>query len=705
MTSGPQNGSDTQMTIPQAIQAALVHHKAGRLQQAEQIYQAVLAQDPSHVDANHYMGAIALQVGKPAIAVQFLEKAIATAPDFPELYNKMGLTLQALGRTGEAIDHFKKFISLNPGHAPAYYNLGLLHQEAGNLDAAVENYDKALAAKPDYPEALINSGLAFHDAGHLEEAISRYRKAITMNPGIAQAHQNLGNSLKLSGLDREAAESYQQALAIDPNLISALVNLGVVHNALGKPDQAIECYQKAISLKPDLGEAHYNLGVAHQASGDLAAAIQSYQKALDLFPGSAKPHNNLGTALQASGRPEDAITHFKTAITIDPGFVRAHINLGNALKECGQTDEAAQSYREALATEPASALAHKHLSYLVSHETPDGEIRAMEALYARENIPSHDKMLLGFGLGKAYADLGEPDKAVDYFTSANRLKRAEYTYDPEDDAAVFKRIKAAYTPALFSRYASSGITDTTPIFILGMPRSGTSLVEQILASHPRVFGAGELKTLGKIAARFTLDEMAAAALEETEGVTAAFKKAGEDYIREIRQISEAGFITDKMPHNFMQIGLIKLILPDARIIHCTRDSMDTCFSIYKHLFDGDDPLDVPLKYAYDMDELGRFYNLYTDMMRHWHETLPGWIYDISYETLVADQAPETQKLLEFCGLPWDDACLSFHKTQRPVATASFSQVRQPIYTDSIGLWKAYAPHLAPLQKVVSPNIP
>ncbi|MCP4023091.1 MAG: sulfotransferase, partial [Desulfobacteraceae bacterium] len=249
----------------------------------------------------------------------------------------------------------------------------------------------------------------------------------------------------------------------------------------------------------------------------------------------------------------------------------------------------------------------------------------------------------------------------------------------------------------FSRQKRGGCSNKSPIFILGMPRSGTTLVEQILASHPQVFGAGELTDFSIVARQFSWEELKKGSDEIVSGKADPFKKAGQDYINRVQKHADGEkFITDKMPHNFVSIGFIRLFLPNAKVIHCTRDPMDTCFSIFKHLFSGQ----KTHKYAYNMKELGHYYNLYLDLMEHWKITLPGYIYEIKYENLVSNQKEETRKLLEFGGLPWEEACLSFHKTKRRVATASAIQVRQPIYKDSIQLWKRYEVQLEDLQKVI-----
>jgi hypothetical protein len=321
----------------------------------------------------------------------------------------------------------------------------------------------------------------------------------------------------------------------------------------------------------------------------------------------------------------------------------------------------------------------------------------MENLYNnKDDISEADRKDIGFALGKAFEDLRDYDKSFGFILEANRLKRKSYTYSIQDDHDLFARIKKIFSPDFFAAHEGSGYQDKTPIFILGMPRSGTTLVEQILASHPLVFGAGELTILENLTNAVCLGkatpEFPQCMLDLDRD---ALKKMGSGYIEKIRQYSsDALYITDKMPHNFLRLGLIRAILPLAKVVHCVRDPMDTCFSIFKKDFEGRHD------YAYDMVELGRYYNLYRDLMAHWEKVLPGFIHTIRYEEIISNQQNRTKSLLDFCGLPWDEACLAFHKTERRVSTASLAQVRQPIYKDSVALWKRYEKHLEPLKKAI-----
>jgi tetratricopeptide (TPR) repeat protein len=450
-------------------------------------------------------------------------------------------------------------------------------------------------------------------------------------------------------------------------------------------------------LKPEYAEAYSNLGNVLKEQEKLDEALACFQRALILKPDDALIHYNLGNTFKDQGKLDEAVASFQQALALKPDFGEAHHSLGLIFRELGKMDDAIACYRKALSLKPDYAKAYRNLSLMVKYTGVDDDIQAMEYLYSKKKETSDtDRIDLGFALGKIFEDLGNYNRAFAYILEANRLKRKSYNYAIQDDHDLFKRIRKTFSPDFLASHHNSGFQDKTPIFILGMPRSGTSLVEQILASHPQVFGAGELAVLVNLTNNVCTESAAAQFPECVLDLDMdVFARMGADYVAQIREYSnEAEYITDKMPHNFLYIGLIRTILPAAKVIHCMRDPMDTCFSIFKTEFAGEH------KYAYDMVELGQYYNLYRDLISHWEKLLPGFMYTLRYEELVADQQEQTKSLLDFCNLPWDDACLTFHKTKRRVSTASLAQVRQPIYKDSVGLWKRYEKKLEPLRKAI-----
>ena len=613
---------------------------------------------------------------------------------------KQAFALHQAGRLQQAETLYRRILTTQPDNPQALHYLGILAHQLGKNEIAAELINKALNCSPDYVDAHINLGITLKAQAKLDEAVASFQRALTLKPGNVLAHYNLGNTFKEQGKPDEAIICYRQALAVKPDYVEAYYNLGNILNDQGKPAEAAACYRQVLILKPEYAEAYSNLGNVLKGQEKLEEAVDCFQRALILAPDDALIHYNLGNTLKDQGQLDEAVASFQRALTLKPDFAEAHHALGLLFREFGKMDDAIACYRKALSLKPDYARAYRNLSLIVKYTEVDDDIQVMEYLYSKKEETSEtDRLDLGFALGKIFEDLGDYDKAFHFIHESNQLKRRSYQYSIQEDLDLFKRIKETFSPEFFAAHHNSGFQDRTPIFILGMPRSGTSLLEQILASHRIVFGAGELAVPPDLADSLCAGAQAGQYPDCIHNLDMdAFEKLGADYIKKIRENSaEKEFITDKMPHNFIHIGLIKTILPAAKVIHCMRDPMDTCFSIFKTEFAGEH------KYAYDMVELGQYYNLYHDLIAHWEKLLPGFMYTLRYEELVADQQEQTKSFLDFCGLPWDNACLSFHKTQRRVSTASLAQVRQPIYKDSVELWKRYEKQLEPLKKALLDN--
>ena len=607
------------------------------------------------------------------------------------------LALHQAGRLPEAEALYRQILLAEPDRPDALHYLGMLAHQVGRSEVAVELISKALKNKPDYVNAYNNLGIVLHDLGKLDEAVVSFRRALSLKPDYAEVHYNLGNGLKDLGRLDEAVASYRLALSLKPGYAEPYNNLGVIFHDLGKLDQAVNSFRQALRLKPDYTEAHYNLGNTFKDLGRLNEAVTSFRQVLSLKPDYADAYNNLGSILKDQGRLDEAVASFSQALTVKPDDAAMHYNLGVVFRELGKFDDAIACYKNALSLKSDYAAAFKDLASLVRYTEVDEEVRAMENLYNEKGaIPDADRIALGFALGKVFEDLEDFDKSFAFILEANRLKRESYDYSLQNDQDILKRIKKTFSPGYFASHLGCGHHDRTPIFIVGMPRSGTTLVEQILASHPLVFGAGELAILTDLTLRICPGGGAAEFPECVGDLDEeTFDKMGLDYIGKIRKYScDAQYITDKMPYNFLHVGLIRSILPDAKVVHCMRNPMDTCFSLFKNYFKEQHG------FAYDMVELGRYYKLYQDLMAHWEKVLPGFMYTLRYEEMVSDQEKHTRNLLDFCGLPWDDACLAFHKTERRVETASLAQVRQPLYKGSVELWKRYEKQLEPLRKAI-----
>jgi tetratricopeptide (TPR) repeat protein len=528
------------------------------------------------------------------------------------------------------------------------------------------------------------------------EKAAKKANTVQSTNGSPEAHNNLGVEFSKLGKLDDAVTSFHKALALKPDYAKAHYNLGLTLQNLGKLDEAVASYRKAIVIKPDYAEAHNNLGVALRNWGKLDEAVASFHKALALKPDYVEAHNNLGLTLQNLEKLDEAVDCFQKAIAIKPNHAEAHNNLGLVLQSIGKLDEAMDCFQKAIAIKPDYAEVQRQIAFIKKHTEYDDDIRAMEQNYAKSTISNEQRIHLAFGLGKAFEDLHQYEKAFGFFAEANSIKRESCNFSIDDQGRIFKKLEETFCPSLFAEHQGMGCDDETPIFILGMMRSGTTLVEQILASHGQVHGAGELENLSQIFYSYLDNGRGVEFPESIRKVDGAdFERLGVEYIQAIRKHSpDMRFITDKMPGNFKFIGLIRLILPKAKVIHCRRDPADTGLSIFKNYFSGKH------EYSYDLRELGRYYNFYRSLMEHWQSVIPGFIHDVQYEAMVADQEGQTRDLLEYCNLDWDDACLEFHKTDRPVRTASSEQVRRPIYKDSVRSWKRYETQLAPLLKIL-----
>lgn len=444
----------------------------------------------------------------------------------------------------------------------------------------------------------------------------------------------------------------------------------------------------------DLPEAHNGLAVALHMLGRHEEAVAHYRRSLELRPNHARVLENLGNALIACASLAEAAACFRQAVTLQPDLATAHNGLGRALKELGQLSEARQAIERALELEPRQPLFYRCLADLKRFTEDDGHLATMAALGAHAaDLPVDDQINLHFALGKACADVGRPEQSFRHFCDGNRLKRQQVEYDEATALGMFDRVRAVFNARLMDEKAGLGHPSAAPVFVVGMPRSGTTLIEQILASHPQVHGAGEITLLDEAVIRLGQSGPVRASYPE---MTYSLKGAqlyalGAEYVAALQvKAPSADRIVDKLPANFLLLGLIHLALPNARIIHARRDPMDTCLSCFANLFSGQPQ-------TYDLGELGRHFRAYQKLMRHWREVLPaGVMLDVDYEELVADLPGVARRMVAHCSLGWDAACLDFHRTERPVTTVSAVQVRLPIYRSAVGRSQAYGPLLQPL---------
>ncbi|PBC10383.1 tetratricopeptide repeat-containing sulfotransferase family protein [Mesorhizobium sp. WSM3859] len=535
--------------------------------------------------------------------------------------------------------------------------------------------------------------LQLHQAGRRQEAEALYRQVLGQQPKHAAALHFLGLLLHQTGRSEEGLELIEQSVTLQPGNADFLNNMGTVMRDLGRVAAAVDFFRGAVDIKPDQLAARDNLGSSLKQLGQFDAAEEIYRGTIGRNPFHVRARIGLAETLQEAGRLDEAIALFRESLSIRPKDAELLYGLGVAMMEKGKLGEAADLARQAVAVVPGMAKAWLLLTQVKRQTERDKELSGMEAEHAKAPQGSLARMQLSFGLGKVHDDLKDYGRAFDYFAEGNAIRRQGIDYDPVRTRGEFEAMKAAFDKAFFEKHRTGDISDDTPIFVVGMPRSGTTLVEQIIASHPQVYGAGELSILKTaVGKQFPMGMPGGFPAGIADMPDKAFAEAGQAYL-DMLHSRYPGYrhVTDKMPGNFMLVGFLHMMLPKAKIVHCARDAAATCLSIFKVHFRGDSH-----RYGYDLGELADFHNLYTDIMAHWHKVLPGVVHDVRYEDFVSDQEGQTRALMACLGLPWDDKVLSFHETDRPVRTASAAQVRQPMYQGSVDLWKRYGDRLKPL---------
>ena len=532
--------------------------------------------------------------------------------------------------------------------------------------------------------------------GQFEEVIYKI-KAINENyPNLPLLFNILGASYRAINQLDNAVKSFEKAIVIKPEYDEALFNLGVTLKELGQLDAAVSSYKKVIKINNAYYNAHNNLGLILLEHGKLDTAINHFEWAISFKFDFAEAHNNLGSALIELSQIEAAIESYKKAVGFKPDYAQAHNNQAIGHLRLGHNEAAINSLEKALTYRPDYASAHHNLSGLKKYAKGDPHIAKMQSLLSNKNLGQSDQKFLCFALAKAYEDIGKHDALFEVLHKGNELRSLEIDSsidDYQNNFSIFKKLFRSSSPIIDKplHYKKELIR---PIFIVGMPRSGTTLVEQILASHQEVYGAGELDTLKKVINK----NLNGLLITKKQGfVEKDFLAIREEYFESLSRLNVTeGVITDKWPLNFQYIGFILRAFPEAKIIHLNRNPIATCWSIYKHYFS-----DIGNGWAYNLGDLVKFYGLYSELMNFWHELFPNKIYDINYEDLTINQEKETKKLLAFCELEWDENCLNFYTNTRDIKTASASQVRKKMYQGSSENWKKYEQYIQPLIKGLS----
>ncbi|XQW86439.1 tetratricopeptide repeat-containing sulfotransferase family protein [Thalassotalea piscium] len=522
-----------------------------------------------------------------------------------------------------------------------------------------------------------------------------YRKLISENISSSTPYTQLALICARSNRIGEAKTLWTDALALSPGCIDALLGLGDIAKYERNFLQAASYYKKVIVENPNHALAYLSLSYCLQQAGKLDDSEKACRQAISIAPHYSQAKEFLGQVLIAKGEYSKAKEWLNQLIINEPTNIRALYTFGNLLKSQGDFKQASKFYQKIWSIMPEYSQAHFTYSTIHKYkDINDPHLLLMQTQYQGTNNTEENKIQLSFALAKAFEDLNQYEEAFKYLEAGNSIRFKRYNYHISSDELFIKNIMQTFNSDAINQLKIKAENSRTPIFIVGMPRSGTSLVEKIIATHSQVHGAGELDHFFQLGMELINESSSFLFSPLAQYPPQVLENIGHTYLSKIHLLSSTSrHVTDKLPFNMLLIGLIKIVFPNAKIIHCTRDAKDNCLSIYKKNFTTDN-----YRFAYDLKALGQFYNLYAKLMEHWHTVFPGEIYDVQYESLIKNPEHEIKKLITACDLPWEKECLNFHQSEAIVTTASAYQVRQPIYSTSVKLWKKYEKFIAPLLK-------
>lgn len=602
-----------------------------------------------------------------------------------------GHRAQQSGDLAQAEHLYKQVLNSENDNIHALNLLGMLYVNSFRPDDAINYILRALALVPDNPQSHTNIGLAYKDRGDAKTAAHHFRESIKLDPNNPDVYNNLGNVLRVIDKPKDAIQSYECALQLNRNFTECWSNLAAALNETGQQKPALKAVGRALDLDPGLAQAYNNRGDIYLAQARYEDALAEYKRATELSPKYVAALINMARVQRDMDIPDDATKTLQLALNLEPENPEALLVQGVLREQMGDRDGAAKSFKAAIKTSPEMTVAHYYLSQIRGRQGTDEEFDAMRALKEQADLNDNSRMYLGFGLYRAYEQRERYDEAFANLAAANRIKAESTPYDDKETAQYIESIIECAESTIERLGDSPGKLDSRPVFVLGMPRSGTSLTEQILASHSAVAGAGELSFAYDTA--HSIRDMTNEKFPDNMNLLSAaqYAELGENYMAR-HSVENLGlrYVVDKTPLNFQYIGLLGLALPDARFIHCHRDPVANCFSIHRM------PFDEKQTYAHSLEALGKYYTRYWNFMQRWHALFPGRILDISYEDTVADVETQSRRMLEFLELPFEDSVLEYHKTKRLVKTPSASQVRQPIYKDRLAAWRKYEKYLGPL---------
>jgi tetratricopeptide (TPR) repeat protein len=634
----------------------------------------------------------------PVTAAEQAGEILKVVPDHPVATLLLAVARRMTGDTAEAMSLLECLAVRQPNWAAAHYELGCALAEAELPQEALVALRRAVFLKPTMPEAWRAIGDLLILSGDSEGADAAYAqniKASTQDPRLMAA----GSAL-VDGRIAQAEHLLRGHLKQYPTDVAAIRMLAEVAVRLGRNADAEVLLNRCLELAPSFVPARHQYAIVLHRQNKSAAALQQ----VDLLA-KADAHNSTYRNLKAVvltkiGEYQESLELYADVLKANPEHAKIWLSYGHTLATAGREQDCIAAYRESIRLSPRLGGAYWSLANLKTFRFTAEEERTMRTLLARGDLSTEDRFHLDFAMGKALEDAGHYSESSSHYLRANELRRTGIDYDADESSAFVERSKALFTEEFFDARADYGAPSADPIFILGMPRAGSTLVEQILASHSTVEGTMELPDIIMMAAK--LGGIRKKSAERSyPGVLAslsreACRELGEQYIQQtrIQRKTAKPFFIDKMPNNFLHLGLIRLALPNAKIIDARRHPMACCFSGFKQQFSEGH------RYSYSLEEIGRFYRDYVDYMRHFDRVLPGKIHRVIYEHMIEDTEAEVRRLLVFCGLPFESACLRFYENARPVRTASSQQVRKPIFRDGVDHWRHYEPWLEPLKQAL-----
>jgi len=684
---------DESLRIAQQLQSE------GKLEQAEILLNQIVSRTPSHAYALHLLGIINHQVGKSTLAIHLIEQAIHCNPHVALFHSNLGEMYRLLKAIDLSISCGQKAVTLDPNSANAWSNLGITYYDAKQYEQAKDCHQRALAINPQLSCSLNNLGSIHKTQDHTTLAIEYYQAAISASPHFIEPLNNLGVLFLQKQEFKQAQEHLNQAIVLAPTFADAHCNLGLALLGLEQSANALMHFEKALQLKPDYAEAYYGFAKVYLHLHHFTDSECAIRKAMTLNPEQVAFYQLLADIYHEQGHYTQALMQLDHALAMDPTLSSLYLSKGNVLMGMGEIDQAEEQFLKAATHPNLDTRVNAHYSLVQLHKVNanHGSLHALLSLTNdRQALSTNQLEYLYFALGKCYDDIGEWAKAFTYFTEGCRLKRQRITYLITEQIQFARTLTRCFTPQTINHLKRFANPSALPIFIVGMPRSGSTLVEQILSEHSHVYGAGELKYLNNLI-QWPIKNQSST-LYYPENLLHLPPEIGraiaDNYVAYLQHHApKAMRITDKMPYNFTALGLIHALLPNAKIIHVKRNPLDTCLSCYTKLFTEGQ------LYSYELTELGQYYQCYERIMHHWRRILPSdaWL-DMDYEALVNNPETEAQRLIEYCDLAWEPACLTFYQSKRQVRTASFVQVRQPVYASSVERWRRYEQELAPLIK-------